>query len=57
MTAINKGNEHTGGKINQRLNRLDKLLANYPGADHLKESFLNELYSNQIHLNIDSMKP
>ena len=57
LTAINKKNEHTIDAINQRMDRLDKLLVNYPGADGLKESFANILYSNQVYPTLESMHP
>ena len=39
LTAFNKKNEVASKDINDRVRRVDRLLANYGGADKLKESF------------------
>ena len=39
LTAINEKNEEASQGIHARVRCVDKLLANYVGADELKESF------------------
>ena len=52
LSAINEKNEKATQDINDRVKRVDKLLANYVGADKIKESFAQMLFSNQANTDI-----
>ena len=52
LSAMNKKHENQSQNITDRVGRVDRLFANYAGADKLKESFAQMLYSNQANVDI-----